>query len=57
VAALLRDAVKRAVTISRELAGVRAMLVHALNERVKAFYDHFGFQPSPADSLTMMLRL
>lgn len=54
--ALLQDVVIRAMTVS-ENAGVRALLVHALNEQAKAFYLHFGFQPSPLDSMTLMLRL
>jgi GNAT superfamily N-acetyltransferase len=54
--ALLQDAVKRAVSVSSN-AGVRALLVHALHERAKQFYAHFGFQPSPIHPLTLMLRL
>lgn len=45
-AALLRDAVTRAVTVSQN-AGVRALLVHALNDRARQFYEHYGFQASP----------
>jgi GNAT superfamily N-acetyltransferase len=55
-AALLQDAVKRAVAVSSN-AGVRALLVHALDERAKQFYEHYGFQPSPTHPLTLMLRL
>ena len=55
-AALLQDAVKRAVAVSNN-AGVRALLVHALHERAQRFYEHYGFQPSPTHSLTLMLRL
>lgn len=55
-AALLKDAVLRAMAVS-ENAGVRALLVHALNNNAKAFYEHHGFQPSPMDSMTLMLRL
>jgi GNAT superfamily N-acetyltransferase len=55
-AALLQDAVKRAVAVSAN-AGVRALLVHALHERAKQFYEHYGFQPSPTHALTLMLRL
>ena len=55
-AALLQDAVKRAVAVSKN-AGVRALLVHALHERAKQFYEHYGFRPSPTHSLTLMLRL
>ena len=55
-AALLQDAVKRAVAVSLH-AGVRALLVHALNERARRFYEHYGFQASPVDPMTLMLRL
>lgn len=55
-AALLQDAVFRAMAVS-ENAGVRALLVHALNESARAFYKHHGFQESPLDPLTLMLRL
>jgi GNAT superfamily N-acetyltransferase len=55
-AALLKDAVLRAVTVS-ENAGVRALLVHALHERAKQFYEHYGFQESPQHPMTLMLRL
>ena len=55
-AALLQDAVNRAVAVSQN-AGVRALLVHALHERARQFYEHYGFQPSPTHPLTLMLRL
>jgi GNAT superfamily N-acetyltransferase len=55
-AALLQDAVSRAVAVSQN-AGVRALLVHALHERARQFYEHYGFTPSPVHSLTLMLRL
>ena len=54
--ALLQDAVNRAVAVSQN-TGVRALLVHALHERAKQFYQHYGFQASPVDALTLMLRL
>lgn len=54
--ALLKDAVQRAAMIS-ENAGVRALLVHALHERSKRFYEYYGFRASPIDPLTLMLRL
>ena len=54
--ALLRDAVDRTLAIAQN-AGVRALLVHALHERAKAFYQHYGFQASPLDPLILMLRL
>jgi len=55
-AALLQDAVGRAVAVSQN-AGVRALLVHALNERAWKFYERYGFQASPAHPMTLMLRL
>lgn len=55
-AALLQDAVFRATAVS-ENAGVRALLVHALNDSARAFYEHYGFQGSPLDPMTLMLRL
>jgi GNAT superfamily N-acetyltransferase len=55
-AALLQDAVNRAVAVSHN-AGVRALLVHALNEPAKLFYEHYGFQASPVHPMTLMLRL
>lgn len=53
--ALLKDAVSRAVVVSQN-TGVRALLVHALNEQAKSFYEYYGFQPSPVDAMTLMLR-
>jgi GNAT superfamily N-acetyltransferase len=55
-AALLQDAVNRAVAVSQN-AGVRALLVHALNDRARQFYEHYGFQASSAHPMTLMLRL
>lgn len=55
-AALLQDAVNRAVAVSNN-AGVRALLVHALHDRAKQFYEHYGFEVSPAHPMTLMLRL
>jgi len=55
-ASLLQDAVHRTVVVSRN-AGVRALLVHALHERAKQFYQHYGFHESPHHPLTLMLPL
>ena len=55
-AALLQDALQRCVLISQN-TGVRAMLVHALNDRARLFYEHYGFMASPAHPMTLMLRL
>lgn len=55
-AALLQDAVNRTVAVSQN-AGIRALLVHALNEQAKQFYQHYGIQPSQLHPMTLMLRL
>ncbi len=55
-AALLQNAVMRSAGVARN-AGVRALLVHALNDRARAFYLYYGFQPSPLDPMMLMLRL
>jgi len=55
-ASLLQDAVNRAVAVSQN-AGVRALLVHALHDRAKQFYEHYGFQASSVHPMTLMLRL
>lgn len=54
--AMLQDAVNRTETVAQN-AGVRALLVHALHDRAKDFYEHYGFQASPLHSMTLMLRL
>lgn len=55
-AALLQDAVQRAHAVA-ENVGVRALLVHALNEQARGFYQHYGFESSPINPMVMMLRL
>jgi GNAT superfamily N-acetyltransferase len=52
--ALLRDAILRTVQAA-EIAGIRAILVHAISERAKAFYDKWGFAESPVDPMTLMI--
>jgi GNAT superfamily N-acetyltransferase len=53
---LLQDAFNRATNVA-ENTGVRALLVHALNESAKRFYEYYGFKESPADPLVLMLKL
>lgn len=55
-AALLQDAVQRTRVVSQH-AGVRALLVHALHDKAKQFYQHYGFQASPTHAMMLMLRL
>jgi len=53
---LLRDALLRAVRAS-EIAGLRAFLVHAKDAAAKAFYEKFGFEPSPHNEFHLFLKL
>ena len=51
---LLRDAVIR-VLGAAEIIGVHAILVHAISEDAKTFYEKHGFPPSPVESMTLMI--
>ena len=51
---LLRDAVLRTV-LAAEIVGIRAILVHAISDTAKAFYEKYGFVASPVDPLTVMI--
>jgi GNAT superfamily N-acetyltransferase len=55
-ASLLKDAVTRSMLVAQNI-GVRAILVHAINDRAKQFYEHYGFKASPIDPLVLMLKL
>lgn len=51
---LLRDAILRTLQAS-EIAGIRAILVHAISESAKHFYEKYGFIESPVDPMTVMI--
>ena len=46
---LLLDALGRTLQVS-DVIGVRALAVHAKDDRAVTFYRHFGFIPSPTDA-------
>lgn len=54
--ALLKDALLRTLKAA-EIAGIRAFLVHALDEEAANFYRNNGFLVSPIDSLVLMVPL
>ena len=54
--ALLRDALLRIAQAADSIGG-RAVLVHAKNDPAKAFYERFGFEPSPTDPFHLFLLL
>lgn len=51
--ALVRDAILRVVAAA-DAIGIRGMIVHALSDSARAFYEHVGFDPSPLDPMTLM---
>lgn len=51
---LLRDAVLRTMQAA-EIAGIRALLVHAISPEAKRFYERHGFAVSPLDPMTLMI--
>ena len=54
--ALLRDAILR-ILQAADIIGVRAILVHALFEQARRFYEECGFTASPINPLTLMITL
>ncbi len=55
-AGLLRDAILRTLQAA-DIGGIRALLVHALDDQAARFYQHHGFMPSPIDPATLMITL
>lgn len=54
--ALLFDALKR-IEEAANIVAVRAVLVHAIDDAAREFYEHFNFEPSPVDPFQLMLLL
>lgn len=54
--ALLQDAVLRTAQAANIL-GIRGLLVHALSEQAKTFYQYHGFVASPTEPMTLILSL
>lgn len=52
---LLKDCVLRSVQAMNVIGGA-GILVHAIDESAKVFYEKFGFTESPFDPLTLMAR-
>jgi GNAT superfamily N-acetyltransferase len=53
-AGLLKDAMRRTLQAA-DIAGIRALVVHAMDDAARSFYGHFGFLPSPTDPLHLFL--
>lgn len=54
--ALLKDAILKTLQIA-EQGGVRALLVHAIDEKAETFYKRFGFESSPIRENQLLLLL
>jgi GNAT superfamily N-acetyltransferase len=52
--AMVRDAILRTVHAA-EIAGIRAILVHAKSAQARAFYERIGFAASTVDPMTLMI--
>ena len=53
---MVRDPILRTVQAA-EIAGIRAILIHAESPEAKAFYEGLGFAPSPVDPMTLMITI
>jgi predicted N-acetyltransferase YhbS len=53
---LLKDAMRRTLQAA-DIAGIRALMVHAKDETARRFYEHFGFIPSVTDPMHLFLLL
>jgi predicted N-acetyltransferase YhbS len=51
---LLRDAVLRIIGAAGTV-GARAILVHAISQEAKTFYERHGFRASPIEPMTLMI--
>ncbi len=54
--ALLRDAILR-VLQAADIVGIRALMVHAISEEARRFYEDRGFIPCPGEPMTLLLPL
>ncbi len=53
---LLKDAMLRTLQAA-DIAGIRALAVHAKDDDARAFYERFGFIPAPSDPYHLFVLL
>ncbi len=53
---LLKDAVLRTIQAA-DIAGIRALAVHAKDDGARRYYEQFDFVPSPTDALHLFVLL
>lgn len=54
--ALFRDCALR-VAQAADTIGIRGIVVHAISDQAKDFYQTLGFEPSPLEPMTLMVTL
>lgn len=54
--ALLQDAVLR-IRQAASIIGMRGIVVHAISDRAREFYEHHGFTSAPTAPMTMVMSL
>lgn len=52
--ALLKDALLRSLNVANDIA-LKAVLVHAIDDQARMFYQKFGFEMLPGSDRTLML--
>jgi GNAT superfamily N-acetyltransferase len=53
---ILRDAVLRTIQAAN-IVGVRAILVHAISDEARKFYERCGFRATPIDPMTLLVTI
>lgn len=53
---LLNDAVRRVSNLADQV-GIKAIMVHAIDDQARAFYEYFGFVPSPITPNTLFYKI
>jgi GNAT superfamily N-acetyltransferase len=54
--AMLKDAVLR-VKQAADVMGIRGVLVHAISDEARQFYERFGFTGTPSHPMTLVLSI
>jgi GNAT superfamily N-acetyltransferase len=54
--AMFRDAARRVVQAA-DAIGIRGIVVHAISEEARRFYIALGFDPCPAEAMTLVVTL
>jgi GNAT superfamily N-acetyltransferase len=53
---IIRQAAQRALG-SAETIGARGLLIHAIDDRARTFYEHIGLEQSPSSDRTFMISM